>query len=233
MNYYIDTESVPIADVAATVYRLVCRCDFSSPGFALVRQSHVSDSLTHRRELVAIKEALSMIHSNETGIGLGWFTMSRFDQKNTTKLHRDGGPSESLLILGYEPTEVVSEVSIADYSACAHDLNMTPDEFLENFNPMYGEGVDKLMPYTTSLEKFDRSAFQILIVNNSSSPYHPSSTRWQGVLHGAKMVRYEDAEQRVINSTSVVPVAARVDEAVSPERVQQFLSGEPLSVSSY
>jgi len=109
-NYFIDSIAGSAADDLATlVHGMVCRHDFIAPGFALIRQSGVNDSLTHRLELVALKDALSTLDTRKVGTMLGWFTISRFDQKNTTKLHRDGGPNESILILGYEPTEVVSE----------------------------------------------------------------------------------------------------------------------------
>lgn len=100
-EYMIETSFFnSVSDAASRVYDRACRTDFSAPGFALLRQSHIKDSLQHRRELVELKESLSDIHQNNSGKKLGWFTMSRFDQKNTTKLHRDGGPDQSLLILG-------------------------------------------------------------------------------------------------------------------------------------
>ena len=46
----------------------------------------------------------------------------------TTRPHRDGGPDECLLLLGYEPSSVPAELRMADYSRCAHGLGLTPGE---------------------------------------------------------------------------------------------------------
>lgn len=221
------------ADCAPGVYDLVCRYGFDQPGFALLHQHNVTTSLELRREMVALKEELSSIHLSKSGMGLGWFTMGRFDQKNTTKLHRDGGPSESLLILGYEPTEVEAEVSMADYSACAHALCLTPDMFLEQFNPMYEHGLDKLSPYITVLESFDIKAFQILVVNNSSCPHDSTNPQWQGVLHGARMLSYEESQPRIINSTSVAPQRPGEPDFVECDRQLHFVNDLSNPVSNY
>lgn len=210
-----------MSDIASVIYSLACRVDFSLPGFALLRQSHIKDSLEHRKALIELKEALSDIHQNKSGKRLGWFTMSRFDQKNTTKLHRDGGPDQSLLILGYEPTSVQCEVSMADYSKCAFDLKITPEEFLERHNPMYEEGLEMLNPYISKLTEFDTSAYQILVVNNSNCPFKTENPRWLGVLHGA--VVQQSSAPRIINSTSVCPINVNEEEGVSPDRIQEFL----------
>ena len=72
----------------------------------------------------------------------------RFDQQVTTRLHRDGGPDECFLMLGYEPSAIVAEIGIADYSKCAHDMGLSASEFLDHYNPMFAAGEDLLRPYT-------------------------------------------------------------------------------------
>ena len=37
----------------------------------------------------------------------------------TTKPHRDGAPDESLLMLGYEPSAIASEVTLSDWPQTA------------------------------------------------------------------------------------------------------------------
>lgn len=217
-NYTIDQPpNTSACELAQSIYELTCRTDFSKPGFALVRQPQIVSSTAHRQEIVELKNSLSAIHQQKTDMKLGWFTMSRFDQKNTTKLHRDGGPAQSLLILGYEPSLVQSQISIADYSMCAHKSGMNPEELLERHNPMYEEGLEMLTPYTCQLTNFDTSIFQILVVNNSSATFGDG---WQGVLHSA-MVESSEAS-RIINSTSVCPMLSDEIEEVSTQRVLQF-----------
>ncbi|WP_156345023.1 hypothetical protein [Verrucomicrobium spinosum] len=66
-----------------------------------------------------MKEALSRLYGQQFGEPLEYVSMGRFDQQNTTRLHLDGAPARSFLMLGYEPTSVRSEFCIADYSRCA------------------------------------------------------------------------------------------------------------------
>lgn len=118
---------------------------------------------------------------------------------------------------------------MADYSKCAHEMGISPDEFLEEFNPMYEKGLDKLAPYVTALTEFDPSSFQILIVNNSSNPITETDCMWQGVLHSATVLDNEGS--RVINSTCVAPSGFSETDLVSADKVQQFLDVEAIANS--
>lgn len=75
-----------------------------------------------------LREELSGLFQAAYGQGL---SLGRFDQKKTTRLHLDGGPACSFLMLGYEPSRVTSRFLISDYSRCATDLGLSPREFLE------------------------------------------------------------------------------------------------------
>lgn len=46
---------------------------------------------------------IDRIH-HDLGISMDYFSLARVDQKNTTKIHLDGAPPKSILILGYEPS---------------------------------------------------------------------------------------------------------------------------------
>lgn len=50
-------------------------------------------------------------------------------------------------------------------------MGITSMAFLDQLNPMFGDGQDALAPYTTSLDAFNNSAFQILVLNNSVLAY--------------------------------------------------------------
>jgi hypothetical protein len=182
--------------------------------------------------MVELKEAISALFCAQHGKVLGWQTMSRFDQKVTTKPHRDGGPAESLLILGYEPTSVKSSLSIADYTKCATDRGITPDIFLEEYNPMFEKGLELLKPYTTKLTEFDTSYFQILVINNSSCAYTENGSSLLGVLHCAEIGQNQTGS-RVINSTSISPLANGECEPVSAARLQDFLENSNIESSNY
>lgn len=118
---------------------------------------------------------------------------------------------------------------MADYSKCAFDLKITPEEFLERHNPMYEEGLELLSPYIFKLSEFDTSVYQILVVNNSNCPFETENPRWLGVLHGA--VVQQSAAPRIINSTSVCPIALDCEEEVSKERVVAFMQDSEIAGS--
>jgi hypothetical protein len=231
MNPYFieidDRQQFDLGELARPVYKLACRTDFSQPGFALIKLPADETSAGLRRAMVNLKEMLSHEHREKRGVHLEWFNMTRFDQKNTTKPHRDGAPRESLLILGYEPTIVKSIISMADYSRCAHEMGITPDKFLEDFNPMYEKGLEKLAPYTTQILEFDPSSFQMLIVNNSSNALSSTEARWQGVLHSATVSN--DAASRIINSTCIAPSDSIDSVMVEPAQLAAFLESDAVA----
>src|SRR5438105_4922610 len=99
--------------------------------------------------MVALKRRLQGIHRSRARRDLVFLSAARFDQQVTTKPHRDGGPEECFLMLGYEPSQVRAEILISDFSRCAQDMGMTPGQWLEAHNPMFRPGADLLRPYTT------------------------------------------------------------------------------------
>ncbi len=225
-RYFIqDTEIGSPERLAQAIYRLACRTNFAAPGYALIRQTRISSSTAHRESLVELKQNLSHVHTAVTGSRLGWFSINRFDQKNTSKPHRDGGPPQSLLLVGYEPSKVASDLFIADYSACAYQLGLSPVQFLEEFNPMYKKVMANLAPYIMPLTEFDSSFYNILIINNSCQALNRMERHWQGVLHYANVYGLSGAP-RMINSLSIKPLIAGEDEGVPDQAVKQFLSGE-------
>ena len=222
-----------MAALSAQVFNLVCRTDHSSCGFALIKLPADFGSQKQRRMMVALKEGLSALHSDARGLPLEWFNMIRFDQKNTTKPHRDAAPAESLLILGYEPSEVKSRLSMYDYSARSVARGITPEQFLEDFNPMYTQayerGLAELADFAWDIDCFDAGTYQILVVNNSCTAYSKETPKWQGVLHSA--VVENSPGSRVINSTCVAPQADFA--VVEEEIIAKFLNDDTLAGSNY
>src|SRR5438105_4148074 len=110
-----------LPDLAATIYDRVCRTGFDSPGFCLVDLGSSTSSKALRRLMVELRARLQMIQRSRAGRDLVFLSAGRFDQQVSTKFHRDGGPEECFLMLGYEPSPVAAELAMADYSRCAHD----------------------------------------------------------------------------------------------------------------
>ncbi len=218
--------SAPLApsdDLAATVYERVCRTDFAQPGCCLIELGADATSITLRRFMVDLKERLALIHRARLERDLIFRSLARFDQQATTKLHRDGGPEECFLMLGYEPTEIRGELAIADYALCAHEMGLTPAQLLADYNPMFGRGESLLQPYLTPIACFSNCRHQVLLINNSAAAYSETEPAWQGVLHVARVHNPSDDLRRVVNSSMVVSVPIGTPAGVSDSDQEEFL----------
>lgn len=212
-----------LRQLAEDVYERVCRSDFSAPGYCVVSVDEIEDSAAFRRLMVDLKNELAEIHVRRAGSWMGYLSVGRFDQQVTTKFHLDGGPAECFLMLGYEPSTVGSNLQIADYSRCAYDLGITPQEFLERHNPMFQEGFELLRQYIAEIPCFSNGQFQIVCINNSFAAYSSDGPRWQGVLHTAEILTPDDTARRVINSTMIAPVVEGTLGFVSKEETEEFV----------
>lgn len=218
------SERIPDEALAETVYDRVCRTTFDEPGFCLIELGQDATSQSLRAFMVALKERLSHIHRTRRARDLVFRSLARFDQQATTKFHRDGGPDECFLMLGYEPTEIRGELAMADYSLCAHDMGLTPADLLAEYNPMFGRGEELLQPYTTSVACFSNRNFQILLINNSVAPYSQSEPAWQGVLHTARIHNRSDDLRRIVNSAMIASVPPGTPAPVSTADEHEFLT---------
>ncbi|WP_425617096.1 hypothetical protein NA78x_000766 [Anatilimnocola sp. NA78] len=219
--------------LATAFYERTCRTGFDVPGFATVNLGKNLNSTGFRRLMVELKAAMAMIHESATGQSLHYQSVARFDQQISTKLHRDGGPAECFLMLGYEPSEVASELHLADYSLCAFDLGITPQEFLARHNPMFNAGAALLQPYTTRAPCFQSDAYQIVCINNSSSTHSDDRPKWQGVLHTATILTPDDTKRRVINSTMIVPSPLGTQEVITASQLQDFITTQQVRRQGY
>src|SRR5947208_4943690 len=112
--------------VAAHIAPDVFRTDLSRPGWALLDLGNTGAPRDFRALLVRLGEALADEYRRVHGEELRFVSVSRFDQQSPTRPHRDGGPDASVLVLGYEPTEVPSRVSLMDYTRAAFERGLTP-----------------------------------------------------------------------------------------------------------
>ena len=108
-----------VPNLARRMFHQTCRRDLKPAGFSLAQFGTEGNSRRFRRLMLEILDELSNCSLEQSGRELLALSMSRFNQQTTTKPHRDGGPEESLLLLGYEPTPIDSRLSLADYSRCA------------------------------------------------------------------------------------------------------------------
>lgn len=218
------------ADLAERVFDLVWRFDFAAPGFAVLDAGPGPDSRALRASMLDLWRRLGEVAARR-GLGpFGLRSLSRFDQQVTTKFHLDGAPEQSLLMLGYEPSNVESRLRLADYARAAFDLGITPRQFLDDFNPMYRRGEDLLAGYVTEVPPPRRGHSRLVLVNNSSLPFADARTHPLGVMHQALIVTPNDAETRVVNSAMLV--AGGADE-VTPRQREDFLTTDGISPRAY
>src|SRR4051812_36229913 len=109
-EFHLKLVAAPDHGLAEQVFDLVWRFDFNAPGFCVLDFGPAVDSNTLRSWMVALKRLLSEISVHRGGHPFRFASMARFDQQVTTKFHLDGAPAESMLILGYEPSNVVSRL---------------------------------------------------------------------------------------------------------------------------
>ncbi len=227
---------VPLAEgweaVAAVVHAQALRTSLDLPGFALITFTEPIDSHALRFTMIALKSALADVHFAKTGQRLVYQSMARFDQQTTTKFHLDSGPDESLLMLGYEPTEVASTLALADFSLASHRLGITPADFLREHNPMYTRNHTLIEPFITNLTPFDIRFAQILIINNSKLGYDANEKHHLGVLHQAEILAPDATQRRVINSTMIRVAPNLAHESHTPNEQREFAETAHISGAS-
>ena len=225
----INTREQLIFD-AERVFELVWRFDFNAPGFCVLDVDPKINSKTLRSWMVTLKESLSEIGVRSGSGPFGYLSMGRFDQQVTTKFHRDGAPDESLLMLGYEASNVGSRLFLADYSSAAHDLGMAPKQLLKDFNPMHKRGEELLSRYVTELPQAVPGYSRIVLINNSSLPFDPTRTNSLGVLHQAIIDTPDETQRRIINSTML---ALRELDQVDSDAQGHFVTTDQISPKAY
>ena len=174
--------------------------------------------------MVDLKRAMARIQESRTDSTLIYLSAARFDQQETTRPHLDGGPDECFLMLGYEPSDVDSELEISDYAKCAFDLGLSPNEFMAKHNPMFQSGYELLRPYSTRIRCFSRNDFQIACVNNSSAPFSQDQPMWQGTLHTATILSPDESARRVINSTMIALAPKGTPDTISESKQKEFVT---------
>jgi len=220
-------------DIALDVYNLTCRTNFDAPGFCIVNVGAAIGSVAFRKLMVDIKREMTAIHKSTSSDSLVYLSAARFDQQESTKPHLDGGPDQCFLMLGYEPSEIPSELEITDYAKCAFDLKVTPKEFMTQHNPMFKSGYELLRPYATRIPCFSPSDFQIVSINNSSAPFSSDGSTWQGTLHTATILKPDETKRRVINSTMIARAFSDADGVVDQAALEHFINTSEVKRRGY
>jgi hypothetical protein len=211
-----------LKDVARAVADRVLRSDLDRPGFALLDLGPDDTPPAFRNRLLRLASALDDESIRRFGRSLRLLSVDRFDQQATTLPHRDGGPDDSVLMLGYEPTPVLSRLLLLDSAHAALDHGLTPREFLARFNPMVLRGDPILLPYTAEAVPFDGAHYRIAVINNGLS----------GVLHQATVVQPQPGKSRPINSLMLAGAEPHASPLLSADALRAFVDhGTPAAAS--
>lgn len=216
-------DKLDVSAIAQDIYQRTCRTSFDAPGFCVIDAGTSISSVVFRQLMADLKREMAAIHESQTQKTLIYLSAARFDQQQSTRPHLDGGPEECFLMLGYEPSDVLSEIEISDYTKCAADHQMTPQEFLASHNPMFQSGYDLLRPYTTRLACFTNHSFQIVCINNSSAACTAEGNSWLGTLHTATILKPDESKRRVINSTMIAPASIGASDHISSSALHEFI----------
>jgi hypothetical protein len=111
-----------------------------------------------------------------------------------------------------------------------YSLGITPQQFLNGFNPMYRRGEELLGRYVTELPQPADGHARILLVNNSTLPFTEGRTNPLGVLHKAIIVTPNDAERRIVNSTMLV---VGDGEEIGQQQQREFVATDKISRKAY
>jgi hypothetical protein len=208
---------------AERVATSVFRRDFSQPGFALLDLGTECMPRSFREILIALTASLNEVYQESFGRQLIYLSLGRFDQQATTRAHRDGAPNESILILGYEPTAIVSRLFLLDYTRCARERGLTPHEFLDRLNPAFGDNETLLRDYTIEVAGFDPAHYQILVINNSAASWEDRGHGMLGVLHKAIVLASQAGQPRHVNSLTLTTAEVSEQAGRTAAEIQAFI----------
>jgi hypothetical protein len=197
--------------------------DFSQPGFALLDLGTECMPRSFREILIALTASLNEVYQESFGRQLIYLSLGRFDQQATTRAHRDGAPNESILILGYEPTAIVSRLFLLDYTRCARERGLTPHEFLDRLNPAFGDNETLLRDYTIEVAGFDPAHYQILVINNSAASWEDRGHGMLGVLHKAIVLASQAGQPRHVNSLTLTTAEVSEQAGRTAAEIQAFI----------
>ncbi|WP_435654528.1 hypothetical protein [Cellulophaga baltica] len=193
----MEIQSINIKKLAKYSVEEVFRTNTDAPGFVLLDFGKSLSSYKLREIMVSLKKELSSFTISEYNKKLSYHWLVRFDQQEDTPFHLDNAAEESFLMLGYEPSEIRSELYIADYHKFATNNEFAPTDYLRNFTPVYKEDESLLQPFSTKIASFYKDTYKIVLINNSK-PKPVANTL--GVFHKAKIVSKDLKKSRIVNS---------------------------------
>ena len=225
MNNHITIVDEITSNQINKIFSNVFRKNDDKKGFAVISFDRKMNSGLLREYMLKLKRALAKKCEEKFKKSLDYYWMGRFDQQNTTKYHRDNAPSDSYLMLGYEPTAINSKLFVADYHQLITKEKIPIDTYYEKYNPIFKKGEEHLAPYITEIERLKKQDYQIVLLNNSDL----HSRKTNGVLHKAEMINTDPDESRIVNSIMLYLKASNEPSKIAKKEIKKFLESDEVS----
>ena len=208
----MDVKKETIAQLAEKSFKSVFRTTIEAPGFVhLVFNKEEFTPFQFRALMIALKKEISkhIVSTSQQKLSNHWLV--RFDQQVDTPFHVDNAAAHSILMLGYEPSEVESELQLADYHAYAQKTFEKPTNYFHKFTPIFKDDEEKLIPFITKIKINTKEQYSIVIMNNSSPTLEATTL---GVFHKAIMLTKDAKKSRIVNSMvlNIVPEESLTDD---------------------
>ncbi|REE08650.1 hypothetical protein DFQ09_106117 [Winogradskyella pacifica] len=219
-------EGETIKQIANKSFQAVFRTTTEPPGFIhLVFSKKEITPYQFRSIMIDLKKELSKLSVSKFNKKLSYHWLVRFDQQVTTPFHVDNATDQSILMLGYEPSAIKSELHIADYYTYANEAFEAPEDYFNNFSPVFKDNENVLLPFISKLKLVNMDNYSILIINNSSPK---SDVDTLGVFHKALIINKDLNKNRIVNSM-VLNVVSRDQVTEDEQRENSFLNTNLIS----
>ncbi|OJJ21136.1 hypothetical protein BKI52_11245 [marine bacterium AO1-C] len=209
-----------------TIYDAVFRDSTDQPGFYFQDFGSELDSSTFRQKMIALKEGLSNICTLRSNKRLNFQGMGRFNHQHSSRFHRDSAEPHSFLMLGYEPTQVESNVYVADYTKYIEEHRTSLEAYFGGSQDVNTANDEELLaPYITQLAPFPKNHYRLLLVNNSKS----FTEKTLGVFHRGEVLQLVEGEDRILNYMMLHLCDQSVEEQYDELTIRDFINTEKVN----
>ena len=191
MTHPNSTPPVHLPLDALALHRDVLRRSDRSPGWALLDLGPNSTATELRKTQRDLAETLDAEERRLHARGLEPTALTFFDQGETTPFHVDGGPEESVLLLGYEPSLRSSVLRVVDLPLAAAPASV--GSFLRAHPNGLPADDERLLAMSTTI-RWDPAHFVLVALCNSILEVGEG---WRGLLHQASVSGDPDARRGV------------------------------------
>lgn len=207
------------------IYKKVFRNSTDHPGFYFKDFGKDIGSVNFRSVMVELKEGLTELVNKNTNHQLNYHWLGRFDHQHTSGFHRDSADPNSILMLGYEPSDIDSRVFLADFSKLVEDKGISMLEYFGGDDVNTSRDEEEIEPYVTELAPFPKDSYRLVILNNAKSFNQPSF----GVFHRGEVPEKSNGSDRVINSIMMYLTDKGTVESYGEKDVAEFINTQEVN----